>query len=102
MEDFNEYYAEFKNYSIEDKRYVTIEQLKELDHQIAAMCDEIRADREVIDTKCIKESDEQVSPELEYIGNVLVYATSMSLSLFAFIDRFTEILKKRFGSMIDE
>lgn len=95
MEDFNKYMEEFKKNSLEEKREISLEQLKIVSGLANTMCNELGAKNDIIITKDVVEGHQKLDSEEEFVEAVVVYTSSIQQSLCELVDRITEILEKK-------
>ena len=93
MNEFNEYFDEFKKDSLENKKKVALDQLKLIAALTNEMCKELNVDNEVIVNKDIIEATDDCSEE-DFVEAVVVYASSIQNSLCDFADKLTDVLEK--------
>ncbi len=98
MKEFNEYMEEFKKYDLNEKKEISLEQLKAIASLTNTMCTELGKENDFIITKDILEGQAQNSSEEDYVEAVVVYSSSIQESLCALAERITEILKENSGN----
>ena len=95
MEEFNNYMKEFKQNSLDEKKRISLDQLKIVASLANTMCNELGIDNNVIVTKDIVEAKEKNITEDDYVEAVVVYTSSIQNSLCDFVDKITEILENK-------
>ena len=95
MDDFNNYMKEFKQNSLEEKRKISLDQLKIIAGLTNTMCNELGVKNDLIVTKDIVEAEKNNMNENDYVEAVVVYTSSIQNSLCDFIEKMTEILESK-------
>lgn len=94
MDEFNNYMTEFKKNSLEEKRKISLEQLKIIASLTNTMCNELGVKNDLIITKDVLEAEKNISED-DYVEAVVVYTSSIQNSLCDFIDKMSEILEHK-------
>ena len=95
MDDFNNYMNEFKQNSLEEKRKISLDQLKIIASLTNTMCNELGIENDLLVTKDIVEAQGENISEDDYVESVVVYTSSIQNSLCDFVDKMTEILENK-------
>ena len=95
MDDINNYMKEFKQNSLEEKRKISLDQLKIIAGLTNTMCNELGVKNDLIVTKDIVEAEKNNMNENDYVEAVVVYTSSIQNSLCDFIEKMTEILESK-------
>lgn len=94
MDEFNNYMTEFKKNSLEEKRKISLDQLKIIASLTNTMCNELGVKNDLIITKDVLEAEKNISED-DYVEAVVVYTSSIQNSLCDFIDKMSEILEHK-------
>ena len=94
MDEFNKYMEEFKKNSLEEKRKISLDQLKIIASLTNTMCNELGVKNDLIITKDVLEAEKNISED-DYVEAVVVYTSSIQNSLCDFIDKMSEILEHK-------
>ena len=94
MDEFNKYMEEFKKNSLEEKRKISLDQLKIIASLTNTMCNELGVKNDLIITKDVLEAEKNISED-DYVEAVVVYTSSIQNSLCDFIDKMSQILEHK-------
>lgn len=94
MEEFKKYMEDFKSKSIDEKKAISLEQLKLIVSLTNTMCKEVGSKNELIITEDLADVEKSSFTEEDFVEAVVVYSSSIQNSLCDFIDKFSEIIEK--------